>query len=320
MADGTIYIGNVYALDAKTGTEQWRFQTGSSVPSSPSVADGTVYVGSDDGNVYAIEGEPPEPEASITFADQESDSTSVVIDQVDLSHGGYIEITDAEGTVRGQSTLLEAGTHETVEVTLSPVLEETSELTATVYLPTGEPYLGPDGEPVSATALITVVEPVQPTASITFDDQKSDGTTVVIQQVELSEGGYVEIADSNGVARGRTANLDVGTYENLKVALTPPLTETQQLTATVYRDLDAPYLEDGEPVSATALIIVRPDEKPPKKIRCQKKRAVKRTKREYKQAKKKFQKGQLSKKELKKKQGYYERAKREYEKYKNRCK
>jgi outer membrane protein assembly factor BamB len=49
-------MGKVYALDAATGTEQWRFQTGGHVHSSPVVVDGTVYVGSWDGNVYALTG------------------------------------------------------------------------------------------------------------------------------------------------------------------------------------------------------------------------------------------------------------------------
>ena len=34
--------------------EQWSFTTGSSVLSSPAVANGVVYVGSNDNNVYAL--------------------------------------------------------------------------------------------------------------------------------------------------------------------------------------------------------------------------------------------------------------------------
>jgi outer membrane protein assembly factor BamB len=56
--DGTIYFGsgddNVYALNPD-GTLKWSFATGGFVSSSPAVgADGTVYVGSDDLNVYAL--------------------------------------------------------------------------------------------------------------------------------------------------------------------------------------------------------------------------------------------------------------------------
>jgi outer membrane protein assembly factor BamB len=58
VANGVVYIGsyddNVYALKAATGTELWNFTTGDSVASSPAVANGTVYVGSSDGNIYAL--------------------------------------------------------------------------------------------------------------------------------------------------------------------------------------------------------------------------------------------------------------------------
>lgn len=58
VADGTVYVGSedntVYALDAETGSQQWQFATDASVVSSPAVVDGTVYVGSLDDTVYAL--------------------------------------------------------------------------------------------------------------------------------------------------------------------------------------------------------------------------------------------------------------------------
>jgi len=56
--DGTVYIGsddgNVWAI-ASDGTEKWRFPTVNEVESSPIVdLDGTVYIGSRNGNVYAF--------------------------------------------------------------------------------------------------------------------------------------------------------------------------------------------------------------------------------------------------------------------------
>ena len=44
----------LYALDLKTGRTAWQFQTLGEIFSSPSVADGMVYVGSNDGNFYAV--------------------------------------------------------------------------------------------------------------------------------------------------------------------------------------------------------------------------------------------------------------------------
>lgn len=59
LVDGTLYLGgfdgNVYAIDATDGTEQWVFETDSRIHSSPAVVDGTVYIGSTDHNVYALD-------------------------------------------------------------------------------------------------------------------------------------------------------------------------------------------------------------------------------------------------------------------------
>ena len=58
VADGVVYVGssdgNVYALNAATGAHIWAYTTGSHVGSSPAVANGVLYVGSSDGNVYAL--------------------------------------------------------------------------------------------------------------------------------------------------------------------------------------------------------------------------------------------------------------------------
>jgi len=56
---GVVYVGSddggIYALDAATGKVLWKTNTGGPVKSSPEVADGVVYVGSDDGGVYALD-------------------------------------------------------------------------------------------------------------------------------------------------------------------------------------------------------------------------------------------------------------------------
>ena len=47
----------MYAVDADTGSEIWRFRTDDWVVSSPRVADGIVYIGSRDGHLYALDAE-----------------------------------------------------------------------------------------------------------------------------------------------------------------------------------------------------------------------------------------------------------------------
>jgi outer membrane protein assembly factor BamB len=58
IAGGVAYVGSdnddVYALNAATGAVLWSYATGGPVYSSPAVAGGVVYVGSEDGSVYAL--------------------------------------------------------------------------------------------------------------------------------------------------------------------------------------------------------------------------------------------------------------------------
>src|SRR5688572_14277571 len=58
FSNNTLYIGSgdghVYALDATTGTLRWKFKTGGAVHSSPVVDSLAVYFLSHDGNAYAV--------------------------------------------------------------------------------------------------------------------------------------------------------------------------------------------------------------------------------------------------------------------------
>ena len=56
---GVIYVGstdgNLYAIESESGKQKWRFQAKSRVPSSPAVSNGTVYFTAYDGNLYAVD-------------------------------------------------------------------------------------------------------------------------------------------------------------------------------------------------------------------------------------------------------------------------
>lgn len=58
FSDGVVYVGAndgyLYALDAQNGKIQWKFQTGMDVVSRPLVIGDGVYFGSADGNFYAL--------------------------------------------------------------------------------------------------------------------------------------------------------------------------------------------------------------------------------------------------------------------------
>ncbi len=136
------------------------------------------------------------------------------------------------------------------------------------------------------------------TASITFEDQVSGGTTVVIESVTLSAGGFVDIHDTslnegNRIESviGVSAFLAPGTHENVKITLfnvpgatneQAALEESQTLIAMAHHDTDGdliydfvalrgaqdrPYLnEDGDPVTDSATITLGeappPEEEP----------------------------------------------------------
>ncbi|WP_405727579.1 serine/threonine-protein kinase [Streptomyces sp. NBC_01537] len=59
VAGGVVFVGsndhNLYAVDAATGEQRWKFRTHGRVGSSPAVVGGVVFVGSEDGNLYAVD-------------------------------------------------------------------------------------------------------------------------------------------------------------------------------------------------------------------------------------------------------------------------
>ncbi|BCV24412.1 PQQ-binding-like beta-propeller repeat protein [Gelria sp. Kuro-4] len=58
VAAGTVYFGSrdgyLYAVNTQTGRLEWKFQTGAGIESSPVVAEGIVFCGSEDGQLYAL--------------------------------------------------------------------------------------------------------------------------------------------------------------------------------------------------------------------------------------------------------------------------
>lgn len=59
VVNGSVYVGSkagtVYALNMVTGEQEWVFETDGPVVSSPAVVDDTVFIGSDDTNLYALD-------------------------------------------------------------------------------------------------------------------------------------------------------------------------------------------------------------------------------------------------------------------------
>jgi outer membrane protein assembly factor BamB len=59
VVDGVVYVGstdgNLYAVDQESGALRWKFATGARIPSSPAVANGLIFFGSYDGYFYAVD-------------------------------------------------------------------------------------------------------------------------------------------------------------------------------------------------------------------------------------------------------------------------
>jgi len=59
VSNGMVYVGstdgNLYAVDLESGAQKWKFETKVRVPSSPAISGGIVYFGSYDGNFYAVD-------------------------------------------------------------------------------------------------------------------------------------------------------------------------------------------------------------------------------------------------------------------------
>lgn len=80
-------------------------------------------------------------------------------------------------------------------------------------------------------------------ARVTFENQTSDGRSVVVSSVNLSEGGFVAVQNTSGAhpdeIRGASTYLSSGTHRDVRVELDTPLQESGPLVAQVYTDMNA---------------------------------------------------------------------------------
>ncbi|WP_225317716.1 MULTISPECIES: hypothetical protein [Haloferax] len=118
---------------------------------------------------------------------------------------------------------------------------------------------------------LTVSTEQPATASVQFDDQTTDGNSVVVAEATLSEGGFIAIHNESGDVIGASEYLEPGDQSNVTVDLAEPLTENATLTAMPHLDTndnevldfltsngteDGPYTVDGEPVTDDANVTV----------------------------------------------------------------
>lgn len=82
VLDGTVYVGSddrrLRAVDADAGEKRWAFKTDNYVRSLPTTADGTVYAGSTDRTVYAVDADAGEERWSFETGGPVKSSPTVV--------------------------------------------------------------------------------------------------------------------------------------------------------------------------------------------------------------------------------------------------
>jgi len=298
--------------------------------------------------------------ATVSFENQTSDGTSVIVENATVPRGGYVTIHneslldgDAVGSVVGVSDYLEAGEYDNLTVDLFDVPgaefneSELTENQTLIAMPHEEttgnetydfvssngtddvPYTD-NGEAVIDDANVTVGNETtvtddnesgldtdfdnvlvpaggndatqttnndtettdndtgtNETATVSFEDQTSDGTSVTVENATVPRGGYVTIhneslldGDAVGSVVGVSDYLEAGEYDNLTVDLfdvpgadfdESELTENQTLIAMPHEETtgdetydfvssngtdDVPYTDNGEAVTDDAEITI----------------------------------------------------------------
>nr|WP_224450625.1 PGF-CTERM sorting domain-containing protein [Haloprofundus salilacus] len=81
-----------------------------------------------------------------------------------------------------------------------------------------------------------IAEP--PSGSVSLSDQSGDGQSVVVEEIELSDGGFVSVhtGSPNGPTIGASSYLESGTHSNVEVALDESVTGDTSLYVMVHQD------------------------------------------------------------------------------------
>ena len=239
----------------------------SPVPSALSALDsGEITVEEENGGT---ETEPEENETGDSFEVTDLDAPETVTAgesvavTANISNPNEFETNQSvefrlDGDVVDRQTVtIDAGENRTVSITL-----DAEEVGVGSYI---HGFLTTDrGE-------LAVLE-VVPFAELEFDEQETDGETVVVDSVRLSEGGFVAIYDAEGKLIGVSEYLDAGDHDEIEIELTDELDDDADLTAGVHLAdddeefdeddrLEQPYVDtDGEPITDSATVIVPVEE------------------------------------------------------------
>ncbi len=214
-----------------------------------------------DGNIVLTTGDVTLSDtANVTMADEVSGGTLVTVDEFFLPEGGFVTAHDANvsddafGSVRGTSEYLGPGYHENVHIVLDePFTDDNATVVPMAHKDTNDneaydfvtsdgqedgPYTDDNGAVIDQATLDIA-------ADFHVDDQPSDGTTIVVEHVDLSEDGYVTVHDASlnagavtGSVRGSSEYLEAGYYDSVTITLDDPLQESGTVIPMAHRETD----------------------------------------------------------------------------------
>lgn len=109
VAYNTVYVGSLdnhlYALDATTGVEKWRFNAQDSVLDKPAIADNIVYFGNSDGVLYAVNAQTGEQLYQVKTTDRFADSIYTTNSiSTPIIEGDVMYITDGDAAALNRQT------------------------------------------------------------------------------------------------------------------------------------------------------------------------------------------------------------------------
>jgi hypothetical protein len=251
--------------------------------------------GGEEDGPYTTDGEAVVDDAAVTVLDQEQIDEAAVPESFEVSNldapatattGDTItvsaDVTNPNATAPATQDVefrLEGDVVDRQTVTVNPLsTEQVSFEVNTTGIPPGSYIHGVETNDFGELATIELVEPPAENATVTFENQTTDGTTVTVQSVTVPEGGFVAVHDATllegdavGSVVGVSEYLEPGTHEDVTVALAEPLDDNATLIAMPHLDtdgdevysfvlsngsVDGPDTVDGEAVVDDAAVTV----------------------------------------------------------------
>ncbi|WP_238709520.1 DUF7282 domain-containing protein [Natronorubrum halophilum] len=196
------------------------------------LVEGESWIGDEDGEVEIPQSENAEIQLNTELA--AGGEWTIAVQSAD----GSLNVSEEDNVPEGHGNVLAgkvAGSMPTSTAVL-PIdtsgLEYDTELTLTASLEEDPP-----DSPVRVVETTGVIV-APPSASVSVTDQSGDGDTLTVDELDLSDGGFVSVhTDSEtGPTIGSSSYLDAGTHSDVEVSLDEPVDEDTTLYVLVHRD------------------------------------------------------------------------------------